>query len=104
MRRFTRHKIIICLIAALVMLPVASTYAAVADTQLAKPEEAPSLGSVGADLLVVRPLGLASSVLGLVGYVVTLPFSIPGGNNDAVWDNIVVDPVGYTFKRPIGEF
>lgn len=104
MRRFTRHTVIICLAAALVVLPVVSSFAVSADTALSTEEEGPSLGAVCADMAIVRPLGAASTVLGLFGYVVSLPFSIPGDNNDAVWDRLVVDPAEYTFKRPIGEF
>ena len=101
MRRFTRQTFIICLAAALVILPMASSFAA---TNTAAEEEGPSLPSVLLDTVVVRPLGAASTLLGLVGYVVSLPFSIPGDNDDAVWDNLVMAPTEYTFKRAIGEF
>lgn len=101
MRRFTRYTVVICLAAALVILPMASGFAA--DTAAAG-EESPSLPTVLVDTVMLRPLGIASTVLGLVGYAVSLPFSIPGGNNEVVWENLVEAPVEYTFKRPIGEF
>ncbi len=106
MRRITRQTLVFCLAAALVILPIASTYAAATTDTATTTEQAtsPSLGSVAADLVAVRPLGIASTALGLVGYVISLPFSIPGGNSGKVWEKIVVDPAGYTFKRPIGEF
>jgi len=104
MRRFTRHTVVFFLTAALVILPAASNHALASDAAAASDEESPSLGAVGADLLAVRPLGIASTVLGLVAYVVSLPFSIPGGNSGNVWENCVVEPAGYTFARPLGEF
>ena len=104
MRCFTRHTVVFFLTAALVILPVVSNHAFAADSAAASNEDSPSLGAAGVDLLAVRPLGIASTVLGLAAYVVSLPFSIPGGNSGKVWENCVVEPAGYTFTRPLGEF
>ncbi len=102
MHRFTKHTLIVCLIAALTVLPMISSVATAQDT--VEEDKETSLAAVSVDLLAVRPLGFASTVVGLLGYVVTLPFSIPGDNDDVVWENLVKEPAAYTFKRPMGEF
>jgi hypothetical protein len=102
MHRFTKHTVLICLITVLTVLPMISSSAVAQDT--VEEEMETSLAAVAADLIAVRPLGCASTVLGLVGYVITLPFSIPGDNDDVVWENLVEEPAAYTFKRPMGEF
>jgi hypothetical protein len=56
------------------------------------------------DLVAIRPLGIVSTVAGGVLYVLSLPFSIPGGNAPAVWESTVVKPAKFTFVRPLGDF
>jgi hypothetical protein len=104
MRRFTRHSVVFFLTAALAILPVVSNHALAADAAEISNEDSPSLATAGVDLLAVRPLGIVSTVAGFAAYVVSLPFSIPGGNSGKVWKNCVVEPADYTFKRPLGEF
>ena len=55
------------------------------------------------DGLVVRPVMLVGSALGLVTFVGTLPFTILSGNVDEAGKALVVEPVEYTFTRPLGE-
>jgi hypothetical protein len=83
---------------------MASGYAGAAVVKTVENEEGPSTGAMAADLLMVRPLGIASTVLGCAVFVVSLPFSIPGDNMNAVLETTVVKPANYTFKRPLGEF
>lgn len=56
------------------------------------------------DVLVVRPLGLATTVVGAVLTVVALPFTIPSGSVRDSAEMMIVNPAEYTFKRPLGEF
>lgn len=56
------------------------------------------------DVLVVRPLGLATTVVGAVLTVVALPFTIPSGSVKESAEMMIVNPAEYTFKRPLGEF
>lgn len=65
--------------------------------------EQPNAGLMMVDGLFVRPLTLGLAAVGFVGWVVTLPFSIPGGNADEVGEAWVSDPLKYTFMRPLGE-
>lgn len=59
---------------------------------------------VVADALVVRPVGLASIIVGSVIFVVALPFSIPSQSVGKVAEAIVVNPCKYTFVRQLGDF
>ncbi len=61
-------------------------------------------GDMLADLLIVRPVGLVGSVLGAVGWVVTLPFTLPTGSADEAGRELVGKPLEYTFYRPLGDF
>jgi hypothetical protein len=54
------------------------------------------------DLLVARPIGMVLVALGTATYVVTLPFSIVGGNAKDAGDMLVVQPVRETFVRCLG--
>lgn len=56
------------------------------------------------DAVVVRPLGLAATVIGSVLTVVALPFTLPSGSVDASARELIVKPAEYTFKRPLGDF
>lgn len=56
------------------------------------------------DLVAVRPLGIVSTIFGCTIYVLSLPFSIPGGNHQAVWEQTVIKPAKFTFDRPLGDF
>jgi hypothetical protein len=57
-----------------------------------------------ADVLLARPVGLVSIVLGSVMWVVALPFSLPSGSVDTASQLLVVDPCKFTFVRPLGDF
>ena len=65
--------------------------------------EEPTAGEMLADATVVRPLTLIASAVGAVAWVVTLPFTLPSGNADEFGKAIVVDPLEYTFLRPVGD-
>ena len=54
------------------------------------------------DIVIARPVGLATVAAGTVLFVVTLPFSLPCGNASDAWNKLVGKPVDFTFKRPLG--
>jgi hypothetical protein len=54
------------------------------------------------DLVVLRPLGLVATVVGTAFFVVSLPFSILGGNTGEAAKKLMVEPAKYTFSRPLG--
>ena len=70
----------------------------------AKRYEEPGAGAMILDGLIVRPLSLASTVVGGVIYVVTLPFSAIGGNAGQAGETLVLRPAEYTFSRCLGCF
>lgn len=55
------------------------------------------------DGLLVRPVMIVTTAVGVVAFVATLPFSILGGNVDEAGQKLVVEPAEYTFVRPLGE-
>lgn len=55
------------------------------------------------DAVVLRPIGLITTVAGAAIYTVSLPFSLLGGNEPAARENLVKEPARYTFKRPLGD-
>lgn len=54
------------------------------------------------DGLVYRPLSLAGTLVGTGIFIVTLPFSLIGGNPDQAGHVLVVEPAEMTFKRCLG--
>ena len=65
-------------------------------------EEDPSAVAMTADLLIARPLLLGATVLGTAVYVVSLPFSLAGGNAVESGKTLVVGPGEATFVRCLG--
>ena len=54
------------------------------------------------DLVVLRPLGLVGFAVGTAFFIVSLPFSLLGGNTGEAAQKLVVAPAKYTFTRPLG--
>ena len=78
-----------------------SVVAAGCDTDYRQGDE-PVAGVMLVDAVVVRPLTLVASVIGGALWVVSLPFTLLGGNTGEAGDILVLDPLCYTFKRPLG--
>lgn len=65
-------------------------------------DERPSGLSMVADAIAVRPIMLVSTAVGAGIYVVTLPFSLMGGNSIEVGEQMVIVPFKSTFLRCLG--
>ncbi len=78
-----------------------SAVAAGCDTEYLQDDE-PNGGLMLVDAVLVRPLTFIASVAGAAIWVVTLPFTLLGGNTDEAADILVADPWCYTFVRPLG--
>lgn len=65
-------------------------------------EEQPSAFAMTGDLLIARPFLLAATVVGTAVFVVSLPFSLAGGNAGEAADTLVVGPAKATFVRCLG--
>jgi hypothetical protein len=55
-----------------------------------------------ADAVLARPVAAVATILGAVGYVLTLPFSLAGGNADQVEERLVAEPASNLFGRCLG--
>jgi hypothetical protein len=55
------------------------------------------------DFILVRPLGIVATAVGTCFFIVSLPFSLSGGNTKDAYQKMVVGPLKYTFKRPLGD-
>lgn len=56
------------------------------------------------DIVASRPVGAASLATGTLTFVVSLPFSLLGGNTPEAFDQLMISPAKYTFLRPLGDF
>lgn len=65
---------------------------------------APSAGAMTVDLLVVRPVSLLASVIGLAVFIVQAPISAFHDDGlQTTGRKLVVEPLQFTFSRPIGD-
>lgn len=64
--------------------------------------ERPSAGAMVLDVALARPLLGISTILGVGAFVVTLPFSVIGGNVEEVSEALVVTPFRATVIRCLG--
>ena len=92
----------IALLVAVLFLCATSLVHAAEDSYMARTEDV-SAEAMIADGLLLRPAGIAATVLGTVVFVVTLPFSIPTRSVDKAAQKLIVDPARYTFVRPLGQ-
>jgi hypothetical protein len=65
-------------------------------------DESPSALAMTTDALFVRPVLLATTIVGSAVYLVSLPFSLLGGNTAEAGEVLVVGPARATFKRCLG--
>ena len=65
-------------------------------------QERPSAGAMIADVVVARPLLLVGTVIGTGAFLVSLPFSLLGGNAGDAAEALVLEPASATFLRCLG--
>ncbi|MDO6441580.1 MULTISPECIES: hypothetical protein [unclassified Marinobacter] len=65
-------------------------------------DESPSALAMAGDAVFVRPVLLATTIVGSAVYLVSLPFSLLGGNAEEAGDVLVVGPAKATFVRCLG--
>jgi len=66
-----------------------------------------TVGNVAAgsfDVLLLRPLGLVTTVGGFTCYAITFPFSAINRDIKTPWDLFVMESVDWTFRRSLGDF
>ena len=57
-----------------------------------------------ADFAIARPAGLAVTAFGAAFFLVTLPVSAPLQEHEKMFRVFIIEPVEFTFLRPLGEF
>jgi len=92
----------VVLLVAVLFLCATSLVHAAEDSYMARTEDV-SAEAMIADGLLLRPAGIAATVLGTAVFVVTLPFSIPTRSVGQAAQKLIVDPARYTFVRPLGQ-
>jgi hypothetical protein len=63
----------------------------------------PSAGAVVSDVLVLRPLGFAGTILASAAFVVSLPVTLATHKVNRAEKILVQEPYEYTFERPLGQ-
>lgn len=56
------------------------------------------------DLALARPAGVVSIGLGTALFMVSLPFTLPSKSVKTASKKLIMDPINYTFKRPLGQW
>ena len=69
---------------------------------MAGPEGAPRAEAVAIDVIVARPLGVVITGVGAALFIVSLPFSLLGGNVGEAGKALVGGPAKETFMRCLG--
>ncbi len=70
----------------------ASLQSANAAIEIDESDFGPSYETMVLDTVVGKPLGLVAAVTGTAAYIVSLPFSLIGGNADQAQEKLVVEP------------
>lgn len=66
-------------------------------------DDAPTAEQMALDLVLVRPLSLAGTVIGIGVFVVALPFNALTLNFKDPARRLVLEPAKYTFVRELGD-
>jgi hypothetical protein len=83
-------------------LALGSSVACAQDYYVDSLDSAPSGEAMAFDMVVVRPLALAATVLGVGVFVLQLPISLITWNFKDPAQRLVVEPARYTFTRELG--
>ena len=73
-------------------LMIATTLPATAAIEIDETDFGPSYDTMVVDTVVGKPLQLVNAVAGTAAFVVSLPFSIIGGNTEQAQQKLVVEP------------
>ena len=93
----------VALLVAVLFLCATSLVHAAEDSYTVKDRGDVSAEAIIADGLLLRPAGVAATIVGTLAFVVILPFSIPTKSVNKAAQKLIMDPVNYTFVRPLGQ-
>ena len=92
----------LCVSAALLAASLPA-YAGDGSTTNPEGDSTPSATAMAADILLLRPLSLAGTALGVGIFLAGLPFELISNSVPAAGRRLVVEPGEFTFTRPLGE-
>ncbi len=98
MHKLVKHSIVLLIALSVVIVPLSSQVLAQAEVDTKEP----SAGSMTYDLIVMRPLGAAATILGAGVWVLALPFTAIDNSVPKASQKLVKDPFHFTFNRPLG--
>ena len=98
MHKLVKHSMVV--LVAVTLISAIAAGPASAQVELQKKE--PGAGAMTYDLVLLRPFGIVSIAAGAAVFVVSLPFSVLGGNVPRAAEVLVANPISYTFARPLG--
>ncbi|MFK7795270.1 MAG: hypothetical protein AB8B89_07980 [Gammaproteobacteria bacterium] len=98
MKYFTRYFLICAFLVLFTSVSYAGHYHGYSHGSLLSKSE-----KIVVDAVLLRPIGLVTTVAGTAIYTVSLPFSLLGGNEPEVREHLINEPARYTFKRPLGD-
>jgi len=90
------------LVISLILALSAPRFAFAAADQEVVLEEKPSALAMTGDLIIARPVMMVITAVGSVVFVISLPFSLAGGNTMEAANTLVVKPAITTFVRCLG--
>jgi hypothetical protein len=94
----------VCLFCAGLMVLFTATPTLADQGRAERTAAAPSAEAIFADIVVVRPLTFAATVIGSALFVVALPVAAISRSVEPTAHALVVRPARATFTRPLGDF
>ena len=67
------------------------------------PDETPAAIAMVIDV-PIRVIGLGLTVISTAFFIVALPFAMTSGSTGDAWEALIVEPLEFTFTRPLGKF
>lgn len=89
-QRTVKHRLLMAI--ASVSLIMVSMQPALAAIEIDETDFGPSYETMAVDTIVGKPLQLVTAVAGTAAYLVSLPFSLIGGNADQAQQKLFVEP------------
>ena len=89
-KRTAKYKLLTVMVSA--SLAFASMQPALAAIEIDETDFGPSYETMAVDTVVGKPLQLVAAIAGTAAYIVSLPFSLIGGNADQAQQKLFVEP------------
>ena len=89
-KRTAKYKLLTAMVSA--SLAFASMQPALAAIEIDETDFGPSYETMTVDTIVGKPLQLVAAIAGTAAYIVSLPFSLIGGNADQAQQKLFVEP------------